>query len=211
MRMSKLFFVFLIAFFTSIDSFGFEEDSTSSKKKREYLQYNIGPYKFKERNNYLTFGFGANFYPSLVNPDDNGNFSIDLHFFDKQDRFWHVGYQSNAQSYLFSSGNFVYLHALKMSRALYHREKQYFKVAAFIGPSFDYTRYYPTDTVKSLAAEPSFGVGIQSQVEFILKPVYDFGIAITPFVNVNTIQTVFGVTVSFYGSNAMVKKNKGAK
>lgn len=178
------------------------------KKKKEYQQYYIGEYKFKERNSYITFGFGFNFYPKLVNPSDNGNFSIDLHFFDKKDRFWHAGYQGNSQSYLLTSGNYVYLHSLKFTRALYMQEKQYFKMAAFIGPSTHFTRYYPTDTLKSLAAEPSFGVGIQTHVEFIFKPVYDFGIAIIPFVNVNTIQSVAGITIAFYGSNAMVKKIK---
>lgn len=180
----------------------------AEKKKKEYQQFYIGDYKFKERNSYLTFGFGLNFYPKLVNPNQNGNFSIDLHFFDKKDRFWHAGYQGNSQSYLLNSGNYVYLHSLKFTRALYVQEKQYFKMAAFIGPSAHFTRYYPTDTVKSLAAEPSFGIGIQSQVEFVFKPVYDIGIAVIPFVNVNTIQTVVGVTFAFYGSNAMVRKIK---
>ena len=197
----------LLILFSFAKSYAQDYDLVPVKKpKKVYLEYNIGKYRFRERNNYLTLGFGLNFYPKLTNPKSNGNISIDYHFFDKKDRIWSVGYQGNSQSYFLKSGNFTYLHSLKVSRALYTTEKQYYKIAAYIGPSIDYTRYYPNDTLKSLNADRSLGIGIQSQVEFIFKPTYDIGLAIIPFINVNTIQTVVGITFSFYGSNAMVKQ-----
>jgi hypothetical protein len=49
---------------------------------------------------------------------------------------------------------------------------------------------------------------LQAQLQFIVKPVYDFGFSISPFVNVNTVQTVAGITLAIYGSNAMERKIK---
>jgi hypothetical protein len=176
----------------------------AEKKPKEFLEYYIGEYKFKERNNWVTFGFGPNFYPSISN-FVNANMSLDLHYFDKQDRLWNIGYRAHTQNYLAFGGASVYLHELKFGRGVYRVEKQYWKYAAFIGPSFGYTNYYPTDTLKTISGEKTFGVGIQAQAEIIFKPIYDFGIAIVPFVNFNTTQTVAGITLCVYGSNAMIR------
>lgn len=179
----------------------------AEKKPKEFLEYYIGNYKFKERNNWVTFGFGPNFYPSYAN-FVNANMSLDFHYFDKQDRLWNVGYSAHTQNYLAFGGASVYLHELKFGRGVYRMEKQYWKFAAFVGPSLGYTNYYPTDTLKTISGEKTFGVGIQAQGEIIFKPVYDFGVALVPFVNFNTTQTVVGITLCIYGSNAMVKKIK---
>ena len=179
--------------------------STKQKPKKEFLEYYIGDYKFKERNNYVSFGFGPSFYPQF---DDinNANVSVDFHYFDKQDRQWLVGYQAHYQNYLLSGGPFVYLNSLKFGRALYRRESQYFKWVTYAVPNVLFTNYYPTDTLKTLSGDYSIGVGLQIQTEFFFKPVYDFGVGVSPFVNFNTIQTVAGLTFTIYGSNAMTKK-----
>ena len=177
----------------------------AEKKPKEFLEYYIGEYKFKERNNWVTFGFGPNFYPSISN-FVNANMSLDFHYFDKLDRLWNVGYRAHTQNYLAFGGASVYLHELKMTRGIYRVEKQYWKFAGFVGPSVGYTNYYPTDTLKTISGEKTFGVGIQMQAEIIYKPVYDFGIALIPFVNINTTQTVAGITLCIYGSNALVHK-----
>ena len=57
----------------------------AEKKTKEFLEYYIGEYKFKERNNWVTFGFGPNFYPSISN-FVNANMSLDFHYFDKLGR-----------------------------------------------------------------------------------------------------------------------------
>lgn len=177
----------------------------AEKKPKEFLEYYIGEYKFKERNNWFTFGFGPNFYPSISN-FVNANMNVDFHYFDKLDRLWNVGYRANTQNYLAVGGASVYLHELKYGRGVYRVEKQYWKFAAFVGPAITYTNYYPTDTLKTIAGDKTFGVGIQAQAEIIYKPIYDFGIALTPFVNINTAQSVVGISLSIYGSNALVKK-----
>lgn len=177
----------------------------TEKKPKEFLEYYIGGYKFKERNNWFLFGFGPTFYPSIKNIN-NANLSIDYHYFDAKDRLWQVGYRAITQEYLLFGAATIYLHEFKYARALYRVEKQYWKMAGFIGPNFDYAAYYPTDTAKSIRGDKTIGVGLHAQAQFILKPVYDFGLAISPFVNVNTIQTVAGITISVYASNAMIKK-----
>lgn len=174
------------------------------KKPYVFLEYYIGKDKFKERNNYFTLGFGPNFYPSLKNIT-NANMSVDYHYFDKKDRMWNAGYRASTNGYLAFGGAIIYLHELKFGRGLYRVEKQYWKFAGYIGPSLDYTTYYPTDTTKSIKGEKSFGVGVQFKTDFIYKPVYDFGIAVSPFVNINTVQSVVGITLSVYGSNAHIK------
>ena len=182
----------------------------TEKKPKQFLEYYIGDYKFKERNNWFLFGFGPTFYPSIPS-NTNANFSVDFHYFDKKDRLWNAGYSAISQGYLALGAGTIYLHELKFSRGLYRVEKQYFKMAAFIGPSVDYTSYYPSDTTKSIAGTRSYGVGIQAKADFIYKPIYDFGIAVSPFINVNTIQTVAGITISVYSSNAMVKSYAKSK
>lgn len=182
----------------------------TEKKPKQFLEYYIGDYKFKERNNWFLLGFGPTFYPNIPSIT-NANFSVDYHYFDKKDRLWHAGYSAITQEYLALGGATIYLHELKYGRGLYRVEKQYWKMAGFIGPSFDYASYYPMDTTKSIAGKRTFGVGIQAQAEFIYKPVYDFGIAISPFININTVQTVAGITISVYTSNAMVKNFSKSK
>lgn len=174
------------------------------KKPYVFLEYYIGKDKFKERNNWFTIGFGPNLYPSIKN-FTNGNMSIDYHFFDKKDRMWNAGYRASTNGYLAFGGASIYLHELKFGRGVYRVEKQYWKFAGYIGPNFDFTSYYPTDTLKTISGVRTYGVGIQLKADIIYKPVYDFGIALSPFVNVNTIQSVIGITFSVYGSNAHLK------
>lgn len=204
---------FSIFVFLFLSSFVFAQKPDlvpTEKKPKQFLEYYIGDYKFKERNNWFLFGFGPTFYPSISNIN-NANFSVDYHFFDKKDRLWHTGYRAITQEYLAFGGATIYLHELKMGTGLFRVEKQYWKLAGFAGPSLDYASYYPMDTTKSISGKKTFGVGVQAQVEFMIKPVYDFGIAISPFVNINTVQTVAGITISVYSSNAMVKSFKKLK
>ncbi len=199
---------FLIGFVYCINVYAQKPELVPAEKKtKEFLEYYIGEYKFKERNNWVTFGFGPNVYPSISN-FVNANMSIDYHYFDKLDRLWNVGYRAHTQNYLAFGGASVYLHEFKFSRGIYRVEKQYWKFAGFVGPSLGYTNYYPTDTLRTISGEKSFGIGIQVQAEIIFKPVYDFGVALVPFVNVNTTQTVAGITLCIYGSNALVRKPK---
>lgn len=210
MKLNKLLLISFL-FFISAYSFAQKPELVPTEKKpKQFLEYYIGDYKFKERNNWFLFGFGPTFYPSIPNIN-NANFSVDYHFFDKKDRLWSGGYSAITQEYLAFGGATIYLHELKFSRGLYRVEKQYWKFAGFIGPSIDYAAYYPTDTTKSIAGTRTFGVGIQAQTEFIFKPVYDFGIAVSPFINVNTVQTVAGITISIYSSNAMIKNYTKSK
>ncbi len=182
-----------------------DTSTVKQKPKKEFLEYYIGDYKFKERNNYLSFGFGPSFYPQF-DGINNANLSVDFHYFDKLDRQWLLGYQAHYQNYLLSGGPFVYLNSIKFGRALYRKEAQYFKWVTYAVPNVLFTNYYPTDTVKTLSGKYSIGVGLQIQTEFFFKPVYDFGVGVSPFVNLNTIQTVAGLTFTIYGSNAMSKK-----
>jgi hypothetical protein len=175
------------------------------KPKKKFEEYYIGDYKFKERNNYFLFGTGPTFYPNFKN-FVNSNLSLDFHFFDKKDRQWVIGYQSQSQEYLIFGGASIYLNTFKFGRTAYRIEKQYWKFVGVIAPTFDFASYYPADTLKTFTGKTTYGVGIQIQPEFIFKPIYDFGIALSPFVNFNTVQTVAGITISVYGSNALVKK-----
>lgn len=206
------FFSILLILICSIKSVKAQKtDSTAAATStKKFLEYYIGEYKFKERNNWFLFGFGPTLYPNIKNIN-NANFSVDYHFFDKKDRLWHAGYSAITQEYLVLGGGTIYLHELKFSRGVHRVEKQYWKFASFIGPSLNYTSYYPTDTLKSIKAEKTFGVGIQAQTEIIFKPVYDFGISMSPFVNINTVQNVFGITISVYSSNALVKNLSKSK
>lgn len=180
-------------------------ENKAKKPKKKFEEYYIGDYKFKERNNYFLFGAGPTFYPNYTN-FINSNMSIDFHFFDKKDRQWMIGYQAQSQDYLILGGALIYLNAFKFGRTVYRVENQYWKFAGIIAPTFDFASYYPSDTLKTLSGKTTYGVGIQIQPEIIFKPVYDFGIALSPFVNINTVQTVAGLTISIYGSNALVKK-----
>lgn len=183
-----------------------ETDSAKAEKpKKKFLEYYIGDYKFKERNNYFLFGSGPNFYPNYKN-FVNSNLSLDFHYFDKKDRQWLLGYQLHSQEYLILGGASIYLNSFKFGRSVYRVEKQYWKFAGFIAPTFTFSNFFPADTLRTIAGKTSYGVGIQIQPEIIFKPVYDFGIALSPFVNFNTVQTVAGITLSIYGSNALVKK-----
>lgn len=181
------------------------EETKVDKPKKKFEEYYIGDYKFKERNNYFLFGAGPNFYPNYKN-FVNSNLSLDFHYFDKKDRQWIVGYQSHSQEYLIFGGASIYLNSFKFGRSLYRVENQYWKFAGYIAPTFDFASYYPADTLKTFSGKTTYGVGIQIQPEIIFKPVYDFGIALSPFVNFNTVQTVAGITISVYGSNALIKK-----
>lgn len=207
MKIKSSIFIFLFTLLSFISKAQKPEYVPTEKEPKKFLEYYIGEYKFKERNNWITFGFGPNFYPSISN-FVNANMSLDIHFFDKQDRLWNAGYQAHSRNYLAYGGASIYLHELKFGRNLYRVEKQYWKVAAFAGPSIGYSNYFPTDTTKTINGDKEIGVGLQAKVELIYKPVYDFGIAIVPFVNVNTIQTVAGITICVYGSNALVKQIK---
>jgi hypothetical protein len=204
--MHKSFLILLFVLMTAVGITKAQKPELvpAEKKPKQFLEYYIGNDKFKERNNWVTFGFGPNFYPS-INNFVNANMSLDLHYFDKQDRLWNVGYRANTQDYLVFGGATVYLHELKLGRGIYRVEKQYWKYAAFIGPSIGYTNYYPTDTTKSISGKRTIGIGVQAQAEIVFKPVYDFGIALIPFVSFNTTQTVMGITLCVYGSNALVK------
>jgi hypothetical protein len=183
-----------------------ETDTIQKEKpKKKYLEYYIGDYKFKERNNYFLFGAGPNFSPQYKN-FVNSNMSIDFHYFDKKDRQWMVGYQTHSQEYLIFGGASIYLNSIKYGRSLYTKETQYWKFAGIVAPNFVFSSFFPSDTVRTLSGKRAYGVGIQIQPEIIFKPVYDFGIALSPFININNIQTVTGITISVYGSNAMVKK-----
>lgn len=175
------------------------------KPKKKFLEYYIGDYKFKQRNNYFLFGSGPNFSPHYKN-FVNSNMSIDFHYYDKKDRQWMVGYQAHSQDYLILGGASIYLNSIKYGRSLYTLETQYWKFAGIVAPNFVFSSFYPSDTVKTLSGVRTYGIGLQIQPEIIFKPVYDFGIALSPFININTIQTVTGITISIYGSNAMVKK-----
>ena len=202
------FFILLIGFNAS---YAQKLDSTSTAKaSKKFLEYYIGDYKFKERNNWFLFGFGPTLYPNIPKIN-NANFSIDYHFFDKKDRLWSAGYSAISQEYIAFGGGTIYLHELKFSRGIHRVEKQYWKFASFIGPSLNYTSYYPTDTTKSIKGTKTYGVGIQAQTEIIFKPVYDFGISMSPFVNINTVQSVAGITISIYSSNALVKNLSKSK
>ncbi len=208
--MKTLFSIFLFLFLTSFVYAQKLALVPAEKKPKQFLEYYIGDYKFKERNNWFLFGFGPTFIPNIPKIN-NANFSVDYHFFDKKDRLWHAGYSAITQEYLAFGGATIYLNELKLSRGVYRVEKQYWKAAGFIGPSFDYAAYYPLDTARSIKGDGTLGIGIQAQFEFVYKPVYDFGIAITPFINVNTVQSVAGITLSIYSSNAMIRNNSKSK
>ncbi len=209
-----LYILFIFAFLTQAKAQNYpmvnapKKDTSvvkAEKPKKKFLEYYIGDYKFKERNNYFLFGAGPTFYPNYKN-FVNSNMSIDFHFFDKKDRQWMLGYQAQSQEYLILGGALIYLNTFKFGRTVYRYESQYWKFAGVIAPTFNFASYYPSDTVKTLSGKTTYGVGIQIQPEIIFKPVYDFGIALSPFVNINTVQTVAGLTISIYGSNALVKK-----
>lgn len=205
------FCIFFTVLASSIGAFAQKPDLVPTKKEpKKLLEYYIGEYKFKERNNWFLFGFGPTFYPSIKNIN-NANFNVDYHYFDKKDRLWFAGYRAITQEYLAFGGGTIYLHDFKFGRSVYRIEKQYWKLAGFVGPSFNYAAYYPLDTVKSLKGDKTIGVGIQAQAEIILKPVYDFGISFTPFINFNTIQPVAGLSICIYASNAMIRKNIQSK
>ncbi len=208
--MKTLLSIFLFLFLSSSIFAQQSKVDSTEKKPKKFLEYYIGDYKFKERNNWFLFGFGPTFFPSIPNIN-NANFSMDYHFFDKSDRLWQAGYSAITQEYLAFGGATVYLHELKFGRGVYRTESQYWKLAGFVGPSIDYASYYPLDTTKSIKGTKSIGVGIQAQMEFIFKPVYDFGIALTPFININTVQSVAGITISVYSSNAMIRNNSRLK
>lgn len=211
MKPIKYFYIILfLSFFNQVANAQKPELVPTKKEPKKFLEYYIGDYKFKERNNWVLFGFGPTFYPVIKNIN-NANFCVDYHFFDKKDRLWFTGYRAITQEYLALGGGTIYLHDFKFGRSVYRIEKQYWKVAGFIGPSFNYAAYYPLDTARSIKGDKTFGVGIQAQAEIILKPVYDFGISVTPFINYNTIQPVAGLTISVYGSNAMIRKNIQSK
>lgn len=208
--MKTLFSIFLFLILTSFVYAQKLDLVPTEKKPKQFLEYYIGDYKFKERNNWFLFGFGPTFYPSIPNIN-NANFAVDYHFFDKKDRLWNGGYRAITQEYLAFGGATIYLHELKFGRGVYRVEKQYWKFAGFVGPSFNYAAYYPLDTAKSIQGTKTIGVGLQAQAEIIFKPVYDFGIAVSPFISVNTVQNAIGVTISIYSSNAMVKNFSKSK
>lgn len=177
---------------------------SNTKPKKVFEEYYIGEYRFKTRNNWVLFGFGPNVKPSLPN-FTNANMELSFNYYDRLDRLWQLSYQASTLNYLAFGGATVYLNSFNVGRGKVI-EKQYYKIAAFAGPSLVYTNYYPNDSTKTINQDKTFGLGIQGQLQFIIKPVYDFGISISPFVNINTVQSVAGITLSIYGSNAMERK-----
>lgn len=173
-----------------------------AQQQDEYLV--IGKYRFKTKNNWVNFGSGPNFYPSYN--FTNANLNIDYNFF-REDKLYHIGYTNNSKNYFFGGGARTYLHIINggIGKCL---EKQYWKVAAFAGPSFVFTSYYPNDSTQTINKKKSFHVGLHLQPQLIFKPVYDFGLSICPFFNLNPIQSVFGVSICVYASNAMDKRKR---
>lgn len=169
----------------------------------KFEEYYIGEYKFKTRNNWVQFGLGPNFYPNLYKLT-NSNLNIDYNFYTKSDRLFQVGYTANSRFYLFDGGK-IYLHDFHFGMGK-RIEKQYWKAAIFVGPSVVYSGFFPLDSAKTFRGDKSLGVGIRIQPQLILKPVYDFGISFAPFVTINTVQSVAGLSICIYGSNAMVRK-----
>ncbi len=197
-------FICLCLFILSASAQKETDSLKAAKPKKVFPEYVIGDYQFKTRNNWLLFGFGPNFVPTLSN-FTNANMQIDFNYYDKMDRLWQVGYTASTLDYIAFGGATIYLHSINVGRGKVI-EKQYWKAAAFVGPSLVYTNYYPFDSTKTINETKTFGVGIQAQVQFVLKPVYDFGVAFAPFINVNTAQTVAGISICIYGSNALVRK-----
>ena len=206
MIMKKYLFFTAMLLVCIIDAKAQSPVADKPKEKKVFEDYYIGDYRFKSRNNWVLFGFGPNFKPSLPN-FTNANMELSFNYYDRLDRLWQLSYQTSTLNYLAFGGATVYLNAFNVGRGKVI-EKQYYKIAAFAGPSLVYTNYYPYDSTKTINQDKTFGIGLQAQLQFIIKPVYDFGFSISPFVNVNTVQTVAGITLAIYGSNAMERKIK---
>lgn len=188
------------------------EDSTvvAEKKRRpvveKYYEY-YGQYMFTDRNSWVNIGFGPNFYPTAG--VDNANINIDFNFHHKRirDYVFQVGYMNHAFSYILQEQGATYMHTLNagIGKA---KEWRYLKTAAFAGPSIGYTNYKIIDNL-IYNSYGRVGAGLMVEAQFMFKPVYDFGIVCSPFIDINTLHPVFGVSFGIYGSNAMRPRLKG--
>lgn len=201
-KMHRLKVLFLLAFL-SVGMSVFaqkkkEERDTSTIQRTSTAPDEIVINKLRYRTiiNWFTIGpaINVNKFGSL-----DGNLGLDYHITTKKGRFYEFGVMRAKQLAGFFPETYGRLFNELHAAVGYKSESKKKLYGAFIGPSFSMVEYIDPSTYEAFSYNMP---GIYLNVEYIIKPIYDVGIGVNGFADVNSHYAFGGFRLVFFFSNA---------
>jgi hypothetical protein len=181
----------LFLFAQSNDSIPAKKDKPKKEKKeQEILELNGNIYKI--HSGYMNFGFGAAYLISQNIGTVCGGVGYNFRF---KDRYYKIGYERTDNISFFGTSN-TYLNDFHIAAGKRFPSKR-FNLSYFYGGSF-YNFHDNANPVKQV----NRGLGLYGEASAFFKPVYDIGLGLTGFANMNIHAPVVGLRLDFYFSGA---------
>jgi hypothetical protein len=158
--------------------------------------------RYRVYNNYLTFGAGKAY--SDIRKLDQNCINVDFQFhLTKQ--YFQIGILMSGDEFLKNTniaGHVCYG---------WRREKDFYNLAAFAGPSFSYFATGSTDTAGVFTVSYHNALGGYVCLQGVYKIKYDVGIGIELFADISAQQKMVGAKAILYFSGAYRGEKRGFK